>query len=170
MLNIYYYDFRKKPMCTIGKWTDPDISEENYTVLVVLPSGVITGEVLIPTSEDGTDEISITYDWSDAFVKMDVLYMKEILEKKYTRSHPEVMAMNESLRKYKTNIDETPKSTIKIKLPVKVQTSHQSYDHDVIVTKLPGGNHLVTVRVRMTAFDTMYIVRSAKKKIKVSFT
>ena len=28
----------EKPMCTIGKWTDPETSEEKYTVLVVLPS------------------------------------------------------------------------------------------------------------------------------------
>ena len=39
----------------------------------------------------------------------------------------------------------------------------------MIVTKLPEGNNLITVRVRITAFDTSYIVPSAKKKIKVTF-
>ena len=160
----------KQPMVSIGKWIHPVTFEEKYTVLVVLPSGVSDGDVIIPARDDGTDEMSISYPWTDAFVNMDILYSKELAQNIYTSSHPEIMAMKESLRDVKKSIDDIPKSVINIKLPVKVQTSHQSYSHDVIVTKLKEGNHLVTVRIRLTAFDTSYIVPSAKKKIKVTFS
>ena len=160
----------KQPMVSIEKWIHPVTFEEKYTVLIVLPSGVSDGDVVVPAKDDGTDEVIFSYPWTETFVNIDELYNKEIENKTLSISHPEIMAMKESLREVKENIDDIPKSFIKIKLPVKVQTSHHSYEHDVIVTKLKEGNHLVTVRIRLTAFDSNYIVTSAKKKIKVNFT
>ena len=160
----------KQPMVSIGKWIHPITFEEKYTVLIVLPSGVSDGDVVVPAKDDGTDEVLFSYPWTEEFVNINELYEKELTNKTLSISHPEIMAMKESLRDVKHSIDDIPKSVIKIKLPVKVQTSHHSYEHDTIVTKLKEGNHLVTVRIRLTAFDSNYIVTSAKKKIKVTFT
>ena len=156
-------------MCTIGQWTDPNTGEYKFTVLVVLPSGVCDGEVNVPASEEGTDMIEVKYTWSEGFVNMQTLFHHEITKLGYAISHPEVMAIKDSLKKHRSFIDETPTSTMEIKLPIKVQTSPQSYQHDVIVSKLTGGNHLVTIRVRLTAFSTTYIIPSNKKKVQVTF-
>ena len=64
-----------------------------------------------------------------------------------------------------TNLDDIPASTIEVKLPYNVQTAPKSYEHDVKVNRLDDGNHLVTLRVRLTAFSTEYIVSSEKKKM-----
>ena len=156
-------------MCTIGKWTDPLTFEEKLTVLLVMHSGVTAGEVEVPAKEEGTDKIFVTYSWSDTFVKMKKKFEKDIAKGIVSESHPEVMAIMESLKKYRTNLDDIPISKIEIKLPMKVQTSPNSYDHDVVINKLAGGNHLVTLRIRLTTFSTMYIVKNHKKKMKFDF-
>ena len=69
--------------------------------MVVLPSVVSDGDVLIPTRDDGTGEISISYPWEDVFIDMDKLFSKEILDMSYTISHAEIMVMRVSLRDVK---------------------------------------------------------------------
>ena len=159
-----------KPMCTIGSWTDHNTYEEKLTVLVVLPSGVTDGEVHVPASTDGTDKIFVSYSWSEKFVDMKTIFDKDITKGIMTCTHPEIIALNESFKKHRKNLDDIPTSIIEVKLPYKVQTSPKSYEHDVKVNRLDDGNHLVTLRVRLTAFSTEYIVSSEKKKMKISFT
>ena len=158
-----------KPMCTIGQWSDPVTGEDKFTVLIVLPSGVHNAELNVPASDDGTDKLEVKYTWCEGFIDMQTLFHHEITKLSYAISHPEIMSIKDSLKKYRNSIDETPISTIEVKLPIKVQSAPSSYSHDVIVSKLPGGNHLVTIRVRLTAFSTTYIIPSNKKKIEVSF-
>ena len=156
-------------MCTTAMWTDPITYEEKVTVLVVLPSGVNDGEVTVPASTDGTDKVLISYSWSEGFVSMKTLFDKEIKKKAITETHPEVMAINDSLKNHRKTLDDIPTSIIEVKLPVRVQTAPKSYEHDVLINKLDGGNHLVTVCMRLTAFSTEYIVSSEKKKMKFKF-
>ena len=96
----------------------------------------------------------ISYSWSEGFVCMKSLFNKEIEKKALTETHPELMAINDSLKNHRKTLDDIPKSIIELKLPVKVQTAPKSYDHDVLIKKLEGGNHLVTVRMTLTAFST----------------
>ena len=158
-----------KPMCTIGQWSDPITGEDKFTVLIVLPSGVNSVELNVPPCDDGTDKLEVKYKWSNGFINMQTLFCHEITKLNYAIRHPEIMAIKESLKKYRSSIDETPTSTMKVQLPIKVQSAPSSYSHDVIVSKLPAGNHLVTIRVRLTAFTTTYTIPSNKKKIDVSF-
>ena len=158
-----------KPMCTIAMWTDPHTYEEKVTVLLVLPSGVNDGEVVVPASIDGTEKLLVSYYWSEGFVNMKTMFDKDMKKGVLTATHPEVMAVNESLKNFRKNLDDIPTSIIEVKLPLKVQTAPKSYEHDVLVNKLCDGNHLVTLRVRLTAFSTEYIVSSDKKKMKIKF-
>ena len=48
--------FDKKPMCTIGKWTDHLTFEVKLTVLLVIPSGVTTGEIEVSAIDEGKDK------------------------------------------------------------------------------------------------------------------
>ena len=75
------------------------------------------------------------------------------------------MAINDSLKNHRKNLDDIPTSMIEVKLPLRVQITPKSYEHDVLVNKLKEGNHLVTVRMRLTAFSTEYIVSSEQKKM-----
>ena len=134
-----------------------------------MPSGVSKGVLEVPPCEDGTDVVYIEYEWCKGFLDMRTLFIQELSSFGYSISHPEVMAVSKGLKEHRTNIDEVPKSKMTIKLPKKVQTSPQSYTHDVLVNKLPAGNHLVTIRVRLTAFSTGYNVTQEKKKIEIMF-
>lgn len=49
--------FDKKPIYTIGKWTDHLTFEEKLTVILVISSGVTTGEIEVPAIDEGTDKI-----------------------------------------------------------------------------------------------------------------
>ena len=120
-------------------WICPEKYQKKVTAVVTLPSGVDPHSCLVEIGNNKEEAIAqeafVKFAWNRSFLDKKALF--KTAQNKYTsyHIHPEAMAYEQAVMKHRLNYSHIPNCTIKIVLPIPVQTTHESYD--VIPRMLP---------------------------------
>jgi len=110
-------------ICT---YLDPKTQKTRVVVIVCAPSGSATMHVEIPKNEPSTKHFVVTMPWADILVHPHKCL--QVFEPSISDNDPQVIGFINALRNYRANIDEIPTASIKIQLPIAVQTDTESYE------------------------------------------
>jgi hypothetical protein len=156
--------------CLVGVFMDPTTNIECVVALVLLPSGGDTADITIPENpEGGAHFIDISYDWPRPLYDMGHYFRKELGDNKMQIYHPLIQCLNAELRKYRLSVDSQPLSTIRVYLPVAVQSDSSTFSHRIDAFTMPSGVTTQVLYVTMKSFQTSYAVRESSKKAKAVF-
>lgn len=109
-------------LCDIFK--DPETQFEKVILAVCLPGGI--SNVTMEISDDGLT-VEIKYNWPDCLFDMQDLFKKQLSSKKIYIHHPMVTCLKSSLENVRTRIDAAPEASAVITLPIKVQSTPESW-------------------------------------------
>lgn len=120
------------------KYKDPSNQCEKLALVMQLPSGA--SNVKIELSDDGVSAI-ITYQWARSMFNMESLYQKQLTSQQLHIHHPKILCIKNGLQKYRQRIDIAPEAVVKVNLPIKVQTSRESWTKSGV--KCEDGSHVL---------------------------
>jgi hypothetical protein len=136
---------------------------QKVVVVLTLPSGVTTCKVRLDessrTATGGTNAVVIEYDWGLFSYDPECLYSQCIAAGKMTQDHPKIQAMRKELTKLRGNINEAPKSTLKILLPIVVQTSDDTWDYTTIAHIDSNGFSTQNLEIELTELQKKYTTK-----------
>lgn len=105
---------------------DPDTLNEKVILIICLPSGA--QDAKIELSEDGSIAM-VNYTWSKTLYVMEDLFKGFLNATPLNIHHPKIVSLKTGLAKTRKRIDALPDSLIRINLPIRVQTSVESWTH-----------------------------------------
>lgn len=110
----------------VEKFKDPVTEYEKLLVVVSLPSG--SKNVKAELGDDGIT-VTIKYAWPKTMYDIQDLFKKQLTSKQFHLYHPMVLCYKNGLENVRKKIDMAPESSIKVNLPMKVQTAVDSWKH-----------------------------------------
>ena len=157
------------PPVVITTYVNSDTSETMVLVLLTLPSGVTSCHVAIdPDSmcsrSGGTNKIMVSYEWGDYSFKPLMLYKSFLQKGVMSKDHPKIQAIYNGLKKFRDNIEQAPKSTVHITLPIQVQVADNKWSYNTIANKDDNGFTTQVIEIELTELQTSYISIKANKK------
>lgn len=105
-------------------YKDPDTSHEKVVLAVALPSGA--QNVKVELTDDGKMVI-INYNWPNTMFDMKDMFKKQFAGKQIDIYHPKVVCLNNALENMRKCSDNAPNASIKVNLPLMVQTSTDTW-------------------------------------------
>lgn len=126
----------------VGTFKDPDTQLEKVIIAVSLPGGV--KNVKTELNDDGT-RLLVKYAWPQPIFDMEDLFRKQLADQLINLHHPKVLCVQNGLEKVRKRIDAAPESLLTLNLPIKVQTSSDSWTKSGI--KRDDGTQLVLVEL-----------------------
>ena len=94
--------------------------------IICAPSGVTTMHMDIPKNELSTDHFVVTILQPEILVNP--CKCSKAICQNIAKSDPQVVGFANTLQNYRSNVDEIPIASIKIDLPISVQTDTESCD------------------------------------------
>lgn len=110
-------------LCDVFK--DPDNQLDKVILVVCVPCGAVN--VTIDLNEDGVTAV-IRYNWPDTMYVMNDLFKRRLSTKEITVHHSMISCIKSTLENVRTRIDAAPEGSILVTLPIKVQTSTESWN------------------------------------------
>lgn len=143
--------------CICEKFLDPFTGNEKVLVVVNIPSGAQNVEIDI--CSDG-DHITLSYYWAKLMYSAEDLFKADLQsEKPY---HPKILAVLNGLERIRLQIEEVPKSIMRIKLPIKIQTSQDSW----IKKEIQGKDATQVVIAEFQGFKKTYFKKKTETLVK----
>lgn len=102
---------------------DPATLAERVCVAVTLPSGVKDVTFGLVGSGPASSTARITYAWPEVMFNVEDLFKTEINGNKMSVTHPIVLSLKSELENNRKNIQEEPRGSIQVTLPIQVQTN-----------------------------------------------
>lgn len=150
--------FRNYPViCEVYK--DPQSELDKVSLVLTLPAGAQNVTIEIT---DGGDTATIKFKWIQSMYNMRDLFGKMIAAKQITIHHPRILCIKNGLEKYRKRMDLAPEATVKIMLPIKVQTSADSWSYNplkrddgtlILLADFTGYVKVYTAKIRDVRFD-----------------
>lgn len=109
-------------VCEVYK--DPENQCEKVALVIDMPGGA--QKVTIQISDDGATA-TIKYQWCKTMIDMPDLFRKMLAFRDI--HHPRILCIKNGLEKYRQRIDAAPEAMMTICLPIRVQTSSDSWSH-----------------------------------------
>ena len=139
----------------ITTYKDPLTLCDKLCLVIDLPSGVTDFQLKLPGIGPAASILLVSYLWPELVYKVTGLFDKEIKAGIMTEIQPAITALKLELEKTRSNIQDIPRGSIQITLPVPVQTNS-----DAMVFKAGMNAKGVTVLVvHLQAFHTDYTAK-----------
>ena len=140
----------------INIYTDPDTMNDEVTVVLALPSGVVNYKLTMGDpfeTNGGTDYFSIEYDWPRTFTDMSDLFKRKLKGANFTLHHPKVLGIMAELENYRENVDQKPKSSFQISLPISVQSSMETVVQEGLKRPYDDGSVCMVLMLTFKVFE-----------------
>jgi len=131
---------------------DPISQNDRVLALVTLPSGA--KDVQFNLSPDGRSAI-VDYEWPKALYTMDDLFRRWIDKKELQIYHPKIIAVQSELEKFRDTVDQAPRGSIHISLPIEVQTATSTWSK----TGIKRTDGVMMLLVELMAHQKAYTVK-----------
>lgn len=131
------------------KYKDPESQLEKVIVAISLPGG--SQCVRVDVQEDGKS-ITIKYNWTKPMYVVEELFKPNLAKNDFEVYHPKILAIQRGLESHRKKIDSTPQGELRIKLPIKVQTSPLTHSKSGIMKK---DGTLITI-IELTGYAKEY--------------
>ncbi|KAJ3117945.1 hypothetical protein HK098_006074, partial [Nowakowskiella sp. JEL0407] len=105
-------------------YTDPETENERVIVVASLPSGC--SGLNFTLSEDGETAI-ISYTWPFAMYNTEYMFEKWLVTRQLENYHPKIVAILRELEKVRDTIESAPEGSIRVPLPIPVQTDTRTF-------------------------------------------
>ena len=140
----------------ISVYKDPETLADKVCVVVTLPSGVTDVTFGLVGTGPATSSAKISYRWPTVMFNVEGLFESHLKEK-MSPTHPIILSLKSELENNRKKIDETPRGTMQISLPIPVQTNHDKF------TFKAGKNSegVLVVSAQLSAFDTAYTAKQS---------
>jgi len=100
-------------------WVHEEKKWKMLSVIVLLPSGVRSGDFALHLAEDGSF-LQVSIMWPEPMIDAEVLLKKKLDEGQIVKYHPRILGFTESLRWYRQHKEDPVKSSAKISLIARV--------------------------------------------------
>jgi hypothetical protein len=100
---------------------------------------------------------------------MEFFFRNDLEKKVLQKYHPLIQCLNAELRKCRNNVEEQPESSVRLHLPIPVQTDCSTYSHRIDAFAMESGVTTQVMFIKMKAFQTSYAVRESSRKVKAVF-
>lgn len=109
----------------LNTFKDPETQSDQVVLAMSIPGGA--KNVRLTVNTEGS-VATVKYLWPAALYTMQDLFKRQINSKRTTMYHPMVSSLQSTLENVRQQIDEVPEAVVKIKLPIQVQSSTDSFD------------------------------------------
>lgn len=93
-------------------------------LVVCVPGGA--KDVKMELNDEGV-MATIKYKWSNVVCNMEDLFKKPLATSHVTIHHPKILCIKAALQNFTNEIDNVPESEIQVRLPIRVQTTPESW-------------------------------------------
>eukprot|EP00957_Ditylum_brightwellii_P069823 5302043-Ditylum_brightwellii.AAC.1 len=83
----------------------------------------------------GTNKIVVSYECGEYSFKTLMLYKNFLQKDLMSRDHPKIQAVYNGLKIFRDNIEQAPKSTVSIILPIQVQVADNKWSYTTIANE-----------------------------------
>lgn len=155
----------RNPPVQMSVYKDSKTGQKKVTLVISLFSGVQSATFRLIGDGPGTREAVVDYFWAKTSVDHERIFAKEIEHKVMPSCHPKIEQLRNDLELYREKIEDIPKGSIELILPIPVQTVAGSVSIDgKIIEDDRNATYLV---VELTGYQTAYSVK--EKDMKATF-
>ena len=111
----------------------------------------------------------IALKWPQPMFDMKMLFKYDLRAGTMQSYHPMIASLNAELVNHRDNIDAVPGATIRVELPIPVQTDSATFSHRIEAFK--GSDSITTqvMVVEMKSFETSYTVKESSRRASAKF-
>lgn len=140
------------------EFKDPATEQSKVLMAILMPGGA--DDIKVRLSDDGLIA-TVVYTWPDTMYNVRDLFKRQLKNPAFQIYHPMVVAFNAGLEKSRKRVGTAPLSSVKVYLPIKVQTDETSWKR--WGEKRDNGAHVLLVE--FTGHVTEYVKRSADQSV-----
>ena len=144
----------------VSEYRDPETQQEKVIIIAALLGGVSDAEFSLVGDGPGTRLAKIEYSWPATCVEIENIFVKEISQG-LPSCHPKIVALKQDLERTRDSIDDIPRGSIDITLPISVQTVSSS----ISIQGKKNKEGVMLMVVELMAFESRYTVKQKEKKI-----
>ena len=111
-------------------YDDPVTQGQKVVIAVAIPGAA--KDICVNLSVDGYYCV-VEYDWPEPMRDPVKLFKHWIDAKEIVEYHPKIIALNQELKNCRASVNESPRASIKVRLPVRVQTDSNTFTRNGIV-------------------------------------
>lgn len=142
-------------------YRDPETGMEMVIVVAALIGGVTDANFSVVGDGPGTRTVRIDYLWPAMSFDIEGIFAQEINDESLPVCHPKIEALKKDLEKCRSCIDQIPKGSIELTLPIPVQTIVNSVKITGKKTK-DGTRFLIA---ELMGYQNAYMVKEKDKVV-----
>ena len=155
-LSVVHYN---QPVQT-SLFRDPTTQQVKVIIVAALIGGVSDVEFSLVGDGPGTRLARIDYRWPQICVNIEAIFSKEIASG-LPSCHPKIVELKKDLESTRESIEEIPRGSIEITLPISVQTVSSS----ISITGIRTVEGVKLMIVELMSFESRYAVKKEDKKV-----